>query len=368
MKLNLHENIKKLRKEKGYTQEKLAEALGVTVGAVSKWESGNNTPDILMLTIIADFFDVSVDVLLGYEMSSKKIKDIVDRINGYVKEHRYEEAEKVSADALNRYPHSFAVIYNSAMIYHLKAIGFNAEAAKKAVELFEHSIQYISQNEDPAVNEFTIRNMIAWDYLFVDEKKAFEKLKENNFGGVNDSMIILLYLKNSNTSKALDISTKALIRNLFNTLSSSVYMIVGLSAGGKNTDIEAALDLVDTSFKMMKLYKTKEVSYISRFEAFFYVLKGYLMACKNDYVEMEKYIKKGKMLAAKYDREFTSYDIAKDIKFYFAEDKSLISYDSFGESAVEGIKNINKVFEGVPMIDRKIIEKIEACWDNVVIE
>ena len=38
MKLKLHENIKNYRKEKGLTQEKLAEALGVTVGAVSKWE------------------------------------------------------------------------------------------------------------------------------------------------------------------------------------------------------------------------------------------------------------------------------------------------------------------------------------------
>ena len=71
MKLTLYENIKKLRKNKGMTQEELAEFLGVTVGAVSKWENGNNTPDIVMLTILADFFDVSVDVLLGYEISSK---------------------------------------------------------------------------------------------------------------------------------------------------------------------------------------------------------------------------------------------------------------------------------------------------------
>ena len=46
MKLKLCENIRKLRKEKGLTQEKLAEILAVSVGAVSKWENGNNTPDI----------------------------------------------------------------------------------------------------------------------------------------------------------------------------------------------------------------------------------------------------------------------------------------------------------------------------------
>lgn len=40
MDLKLHENIKKFRKDKKLTQEKLAEMLGVTVGAVSKWENG----------------------------------------------------------------------------------------------------------------------------------------------------------------------------------------------------------------------------------------------------------------------------------------------------------------------------------------
>ena len=105
MKLKLHENIKAFRRERGLTQEKLAEALGVTVGAVSKWENGNNTPDIVMLGILADFFDVSVDVLIGYDMSSKRVSDIVDRINTLTVERKYEEAIVVSKDAITRYPH-----------------------------------------------------------------------------------------------------------------------------------------------------------------------------------------------------------------------------------------------------------------------
>ena len=49
MKLNLSENIKKYRKEMNLTQEGLAEAFGVTVGAVSKWESGSTVPDIMTM-------------------------------------------------------------------------------------------------------------------------------------------------------------------------------------------------------------------------------------------------------------------------------------------------------------------------------
>ena len=80
MQLNLHENIKKYRKEMGITQEGLAEAFGITVGAVSKWESGSTIPDIMTLMDLADFFDISVDTLLGYTISSKNVDDIIDRL------------------------------------------------------------------------------------------------------------------------------------------------------------------------------------------------------------------------------------------------------------------------------------------------
>ncbi|MBR5048118.1 MAG: helix-turn-helix transcriptional regulator, partial [Erysipelotrichaceae bacterium] len=72
MKLMLSENIRKFRKQRGMTQEKLAEALGVTVGAVYKWESGLSQPELSMLVDIADFFDTSVDVLLGCRMKDNR--------------------------------------------------------------------------------------------------------------------------------------------------------------------------------------------------------------------------------------------------------------------------------------------------------
>lgn len=46
MKIKLSENIRKYRKEKGMTQEQLAEALGVTVGAISKWELAHLCPSL----------------------------------------------------------------------------------------------------------------------------------------------------------------------------------------------------------------------------------------------------------------------------------------------------------------------------------
>ena len=84
MELKLAENIKRMRKERSLTQEALANALGVTVGAVYKWEANLTSPEISMLVRIADLFDTSVDNLLGYEM-------------GYGREeYRYDEESDIA--------------------------------------------------------------------------------------------------------------------------------------------------------------------------------------------------------------------------------------------------------------------------------
>lgn len=73
MNITVGKKIYELRKMKNMTQENLAAELGVSVAAVSKWETGNSIPDILMLCSIADFFDVSTDELLGRSKNKKKV-------------------------------------------------------------------------------------------------------------------------------------------------------------------------------------------------------------------------------------------------------------------------------------------------------
>lgn len=63
--LRCGEQLAFLRREKQVTQEQLAQAVGVTNQAVSKWESGQSYPDITLLPALAAYFDVTVDELLG---------------------------------------------------------------------------------------------------------------------------------------------------------------------------------------------------------------------------------------------------------------------------------------------------------------
>lgn len=66
---SLSEMIIKLRKEKHYSQETLAEKIGVSRQAVSKWERNESSPDIQNIKLLADVFEVSIDELLGRVIS-----------------------------------------------------------------------------------------------------------------------------------------------------------------------------------------------------------------------------------------------------------------------------------------------------------
>ncbi|MDF2700594.1 MAG: DNA-binding protein [Haloplasmataceae bacterium] len=69
--LKINEQIIILRKKKGLTQEQLAQLLGISNQAVSKWESGLNCPDIIIIPTLAEIFGVSISELFGEEIKSQ---------------------------------------------------------------------------------------------------------------------------------------------------------------------------------------------------------------------------------------------------------------------------------------------------------
>ena len=72
MQLNLGQKIRELRQRDGRTQETLAEAIGVTPQAVSRWEANGGYPDMEMIPSIAHYFGVSIDELFGYNNERSK--------------------------------------------------------------------------------------------------------------------------------------------------------------------------------------------------------------------------------------------------------------------------------------------------------
>lgn len=70
------ENLKALRAEKGISQQKLAEKIGTTQQNIHRYENGFYEPDIQTLKILADFFETSIDYLVGFTTIRHKIETI----------------------------------------------------------------------------------------------------------------------------------------------------------------------------------------------------------------------------------------------------------------------------------------------------
>ena len=198
MPLKIQENIRRPRREYKLTQEQLAEALGVTMGAVSKWESGANTPDLSVIAELADFFQVSIDALLGYELQAGTIEKLAQRIFTLGAEKKFAEASAEAEKALVKYPNNFAIVRACANMYCLKGIELSDDSAhRRQLELYERALELIDQNTNPVINEWTIRNRIAEAYICLgNTDKALELMKAGNAQGANNGNIAQILCEN----------------------------------------------------------------------------------------------------------------------------------------------------------------------------
>lgn len=105
MAIKLSMMILEYRKSKGITQQALADFLGVSKAAVSKWETGQTYPDISLLPLLAAYFDISIDTLLGYnsQLSDQEIRRIYKLLKDAFEQKDGAEVWQMLQSFLHRY-------------------------------------------------------------------------------------------------------------------------------------------------------------------------------------------------------------------------------------------------------------------------
>ena len=116
--MQIGKTIRKYRKEKGMTQEEMANRLGVTTPAVNKWENENSYPDISLLPPIARLLEISLDTLLSFqeELTKDEIASIVIEINQKLKLETYDEVFQWAKSIIESYPNCLMLIWQLATI------------------------------------------------------------------------------------------------------------------------------------------------------------------------------------------------------------------------------------------------------------
>lgn len=330
MKLMLAENIRMFRKQRKLTQEKLAEALGVTVGAVYKWEAGLSQPELNLVAEMADFFDTSVDVLLGYRMKDNNLDSAMERINLYCRTMDPEalmEAEKT----LGRYPNSFKAVYACAEVYLVFGAGsHDAGQLRRALELLERSKVLLPQNDDPRISESTISGDISIVWLLLGEtEKSIELLKRNNAGGIFSGNIgFLLTAFKNDPEQAVPFLTEALMTGI-SDLITTVFGYVFLFRA-KN-DWKQAMNILTWGLDLLAGLKTDNKSdVLEKTQMELLVLTSYVQMKLGRKAEAHDSLRQARVMAQHFD-SMPDYTV-KTMQFIDRREQ-LVIFDIFGSTA-----------------------------------
>lgn len=338
MDIKLAENIKLLRKEHHLTQEQLAEVLGVTIGAVHKWEHGLSTPDITLIMALADFFETSTDVLLGYKWKGTNAESSLSKLKTLSADKRYEEAELEAEKLLKKYPNNFDVVYQSGLMYQAKGTDTGDENAnQRAIVLLEHACSLIAQNTDNRITEISIRTQIARTHLRLGNAQvALDVLKKYNACGINDAfigMILADYIHNvDEAGKYLGMAVASAIANLD-------YAMIGyINLFFQKGNYDTSLDCIQWLRNMLRgIQQEDELTYFDKYDCVLMETIAEIYCFKNDFDSARKHLRAALEKARKYDmatpENIQGVRIYDDIGIDYQP-----TYDSFGKTALDCLK------------------------------
>ena len=185
---NMGEVIRFLRKERDLTQEELAEQIGVTPQAISKWENNTGLPDISQVVPLANFFGVSTDTLFDYcsEDKEKEIEEYKDRALQLNNKGQIPELIELWREALGKYPGDYMCMSNlsHALFVYVCSGDTKPEAESYSKEGISLCEKILSGCTESKFRENAIQLLTYWYSIptlsFADEEKS---VSYANMGG-----------------------------------------------------------------------------------------------------------------------------------------------------------------------------------------
>ncbi|MBE6551333.1 MAG: helix-turn-helix transcriptional regulator [Ruminococcaceae bacterium] len=193
MNIKIGEKIKQLRQRDGRKQEDLANALGVSPQAVSRWEANGGYPDMELIPAIANYFNISIDELFGYSTDrQEKLRSILDKADKLLnKQGDMTECVELLRAAAEEFPSEPQVLIKLG--YALSMCGWQKYGAKAYTK---DGSEYTHEDA-----EYNSKN-IYWQ----EEIRIFEKVLTMDISSEDRDviimMLIMVYTSMGNTDKA----------------------------------------------------------------------------------------------------------------------------------------------------------------------
>lgn len=172
MRINIGNNLKQLRLQRGLTQEQVADIFGVSAQAISRWENNTSYPDITLLPGLAIYYNTSVDAIVGMDEIRKEeaLRQIHTEINELVRDNQIDEAVSLIRESLKIYPNNSGLLMSLGET--LAHESDNPVATREAISIAERILQ--SEDVSMKAKGTTSANLL---FLYLKDGRD-EKAKE----------------------------------------------------------------------------------------------------------------------------------------------------------------------------------------------
>lgn len=205
--MNIGSVIKKYRKEAGYTQEEMANRLGVTTPAVNKWENGNSKPDIELLSPIARLLHISLDTLLSFQekLTDFEIGEFIQKMDKMFSEEGYEKTYQWAANTIKKYPNCNMLIWQIAVMLDSRRIIGECDNPDKYDEQINAWYEIALNDEEEKIQHHAADSLFGFYLRKKDYAMAEKYLRYfSDYDPVKKVKMGQLYMKQGKTEDAYE--------------------------------------------------------------------------------------------------------------------------------------------------------------------
>lgn len=261
MELNIGSVIQKLRKIKGLTQEQVADAIGVSKAAVSKWEIGSTYPDIVLLAPLARLLDTNINELFEFHahLTEKEVTIITTLCEQEFLKGDYFSAYDYCEKQLKKYPNAAKLKLVIASLYwqYTTLLKDNEETRNAMVKRACEVLEEASEISDSDIKEHSLY-VLSSLYITIEDYDNALKTAEKMNQKSNDTMLLLatIYRHKGENDNAKDLYQ----RLLFQSIRTGGLVLHGLSkVAEKESGFEDAQFFLETIIKLDTLFEVQNV-------------------------------------------------------------------------------------------------------------
>ena len=256
MQINLGEKIKYLRKRDGRKQDDLADALGVTSQAVSRWESNKGYPDLELIPTIANYFHVTIDELFGYDNDRNirlseclKKADDMNTPGATPTKRSIEELETFLREALSEFPNEWQLQMRLSVALQLKSSFVDEDQKAKTADLEEAAslLNRAQRNTEEAHWKDSIRQSLARIYNQLGDGDRIEEMATESSPAYVCRELILTNTPDNNKAKVY------LEKALLSLLHETVFVSVKSCSDGQKPEFS---DKKDVYLSLIRIFES----------------------------------------------------------------------------------------------------------------